>query len=389
MNRLMLVLGLLFGLCIPLLGQTSSPANPAPATASSPTTSAPVTLELAPEEDAKFRFGQVTDSLLTIKNTSDRAILVQALVPMVNAEDPIEPTGRISANYEDTNIAHEAFLLPGQQVIIEAAYRPLFARERFAVVYRQAAQKYDGTAESIAPFKPFIQQLAPDGRFHTEAAYGRFSVNTWLAVCKLTKQPIKQPGPYASTRAILLPDAKSLPEAIVSEVEVPIAFAGTASFLGEQALPLAAKIAKVPAEKIRLAYSKIMGGYIVYGGEKPFVLKNAAQTAPEKTLPDVPPTLFKDCDRGQPVYVRVGTTQPEDPEESAGWKLWGKLPVVYGDGNYLKGEFVQADAALPQFLQLIGDNAATLRPVTHYFRSRSYDLRLKGDLLPSTQPGTR
>ncbi len=376
-------------------GQGSGPgAAPAslPATASSPSATAPLELQLCPAQDKAFKFGQVTQAKLTLKNVSDRAILVLALQPVNNAEEKIALSGAIFASHDGTNIAHEGFLLPGQQVVVEAPYRPLFGVELFNASYVAAAEKFDGSVQSLAPLSPRIQQLGPDGRFNMEPAYGRFDLNVWQAVCRLTRQSVSPPGPYASTRAVLMGNIKDL-SVLFCPVKASVEVAGLAQGQSEQALAAAAALAKAkPDTQPMLAYSQALGGYVVFIEQKSYLVKAPAaatatsRVAPEE-LPLLPPLLFKDVDSGQRVLMQVGQRQDDDPEAKPGWLLWGRLPVVYGDGIRLKGEFVPVQDCLGELVAQLRRQAAQVRMSNYYFRSRYYELLLPGGLWPSTQRG--
>lgn len=380
------------------LGPGTAPA-PLPATASSASTTAPLEVQLRPAQGKAFEFGKVAPALFTLRNVSDRAILVTALQPVNNAEETIALSGATFASHDGANIAHEGFLLPGQQVVVEMPYRPLFGVEQFNASYVISAEKFDGGLQSLAPLSPRIQQLGPDGRFHLEPAYGRFDLTVWQAVCRLTKQPVSPPGPYASTRAVLAANLKDLP-AQTCLVKSPAEVTGLAEGQSERVLAAAAELAKArPGAQPRLTYSQALGGYVVFIEPKSYLVKaSATATAPTgatatsnpspEELPLLPPLLYKDADSDQRVLMKVGQRQDDDPEARPLWRLWGKLPVVYGDGIRLKGEFVPVQDCLGELVARFRHQAGQVRMVNYYFHGRYYELLLPGGLWPSTQRGT-
>ena len=379
-------------------GDGARPAKPKPNAETGAPAQAVLSLTLAPAKGLQFTFGTVAEAIFTVKNLSDKAVNVGWIVPVTNrAEETIALSGRVygdvtkdddadryrfhDMNQQESRMAfHVGFLLPGQEVAVRATYRPLFATEQFLIQYFEAAQKYDGTAASLAPLKPYIpRDLRADEEASQPAAYVPFDAQRWLAVCK-ANPTVSPPGPDAPERAVLLPGLGERARfewwpAQEVAVAMPLAIEGKA-FPGEKALAAAAKITGAPPHDLDIAYSAALGGYAVTHGAKCWLLTSATQAEPGSPLLPVPPELLKDVDLREDVRVQVGQKQEGfGSVRPSGRKLWDKYAIEYGDGMYTQGEFIRIDKGnLREFLRAVQARNGRLGVLAYYFRSRYFTL---------------
>jgi len=359
-----------------------------------------VSLMLSPEKGREFPFGQVVPAIFTLENLSDRAMVVCRIQPVTNrSEEPIGLAGTVYGSLAkddktDTyshNVMSQratqlpfyvALLLPKQKVCVTCRYRPLFTTERFSVSYATAKAKYDGTAQSLAPFTVYV--LKTGASRSPRMAYEPFRQAAWQELSKA--RHVSPPGPGVSTRGVLIPDFRAALRA--EEHEVSVEFTGQA-FGAEKALALAAKIAKATPQQIDLAYSAALGGYVVAAGDSAWLLSRPDQDAPGKPLGRLPVELLRDVDTQRDVRIRVGDKQEGfGPDRRlAGWKLWGAYPVEYGDGMYTRGEFVRIDKTnLAAFLEQVRKSKFALKTYRYYFGSRYFILQAPKKRLPARPP---
>ena len=364
--------------------------------------------------DGKVAFGESVEATIVLKNISDTAIVVQALEPVDSRSGLHVPlAGPVYGELQREGNAYEynpmsqqptrvpfyaGFLLPGEEVGVRHALRPLCRTERFVLKYMSAAQKYDGTAASLSPLNVYVPlNAAATGR----TTYGAFDAEQWVKVVRANPE-VGRASPHADARSVLLPDTRA---ALLSQAaEFPVAFKG-AAFPMEDAEARAAKIAGGEPAKVQLAYSAALGGYAVTVGPQSWLLSSAAQKEPGRLLPVVPAQFLGDVDSMKNALVLVGDKQDAKAAPSvrpAGWKLWDTYPVHYGDGMYTRGEFIDIDkSTLADFLQNLLDKKATLKPVNYFFSSRYYALesppaggpdqrgpaaQVPGESVPTTPP---
>jgi hypothetical protein len=359
--------------------------------AAAPTEQA-ILLTVAPRKNATFAFGRVTTARFTLRNLTDRAIVVRQIIPLTNAAEEVIPLsgpaygGPYHEPLDDTyrydpmvaratsEAFHAGLLLPGQAVTVLREYRPLYRTERFAVVCVAADRKYDGTRESLSPLKVYVRRA---GGGELKSIYEPFHEARWREVHD-TSPPARPPGPDVPRRAVLIPRLAAEPLRQEVAVTMPLS---VEAFSGEAALAAAARIGGRPPERLKLLYSEALGGYVVAEGDSWWLLTGAGQTGRGRSVPPVPPGMLKDVDRRPFVRVRVGDKQEGygPGERPAGWTFWEAYPVEYGDGRYARGEFVRIDRAnFAGFLERLRRAGGELRTRRYFFQSRYFVLRPGG-----------
>jgi len=89
-----------------------------------------------------------------------------------------------------------------------------------------------------------------------------------------------------------------------------------------------------------------------------------------------PFTLYKEWDEGKTVQFKVGDKQEGmgPNRNSAGWKFLDHYPVIFGDGMYTHGEFVNVSPEeAPEFWKRIHGKFAIKR-INYFFDDHYYDL---------------
>lgn len=382
-----------FALCLLLAGCEEGRAPKArkadkPAAAPAKAAKPVLYLTLRPAKGKAFAFGEAGQAVFTLKNLSDRAVVVAGIRPLTNrTKESVSLAGTAygslgkddkAGGYSFNAMSQRAtqlpfyvgLLLPDQSVAVHCSYRPLFRTERFTVSYVAAKAKYDGSAESLAPFRVFVRKAqAPGG---PKQVYVPFGDAAWREICK--RPFASPPGPGVGPRGVLIPNFPGAGQSV--EAEVAVAFSGKA-FPAEQALAAAARIDKIDPGKVKLTYSRALGGYVVMHPKAWWLLTAADQADRGKPVPVVPPALLQDADAHKDIRVRVGDKQEGlgPDKHPAGWKLWDKYPVEYGDGMYTRGEFIRTDrAGLADFLEEVRKRGLRIKVHVYYFRSRYFVL---------------
>jgi hypothetical protein len=354
---------------------------------------------MVPGKGAQFSLGEVGEAIVTVKNLSDKAMDVGSIVPVTNrAEETISLSSSVYGAVErDHNsdgyrlnempqqatgmVFHAGLLLPGQEVTVRTSYRTSFSTETFRIQYLSAARKYDGTAGSLLPLKPYISSSSPDPKGPGQL-YESFNAQRWLAICK-ANPAVSPPGPAAPKRAVLLPDVGEGSRAAVQSsqiVAVTVSLtAGSKAFPGEKALTAAARITGAPPDQLRIAYSVALVAYVVEHGRECWLLTGPDQTEPGTLLPSIPPELLKDVDSQTNISVRVGDKQVGfgPGAHPSGRKLWDKYPIEYGDGMYTQGEFIRIGKSnLREFLEAVYARGGHLGVVMNYFHGGYFTLSI-------------
>jgi beta-lactamase regulating signal transducer with metallopeptidase domain len=390
----------------PMTCELPVPASPEPRQGTIPEKPADaLSLTVRPAKGTEFPFGQITDTVFTIKNESDKAVNVGRIGPMTNtAEEHIALSGtaygsihkhgtlnRFEFNEKSQQATrenlHVGFLLPRQEVSVRVPYRPLFTRETFRIQYASAEKNYDGSAASLAPLKVYIPGKTSDG---TERTFDPFDAKRWVDICKTTAE-VRPPGPDAPKRSVLIPGlgegakAVRFPMQFIT-VKIPLAVDGD-SFLGEKAMAVAAKIDPDPM-KLRVTYCGALGGYVVLPGTRDaWILTSSDQTERGKKLPLMDVEVLRDIDRKDYVSIRVGDKQEGfgSSVKPSGRKLWDKYPIEYGDGMYTRGEFIRIDKTnFAAFLDEVRTRDLLLTAHNYFFRSRYFILRKEPTSLPGS-----
>ncbi len=349
-----------------------------------------LSLTLKPAGQNKFEFGQVTPAVFTLKNLSDKAIMVRVIDPITNqGEDAVVLSssvyGSISKSKNEdayyynrvtqraTQMSFDAgLLLPGEEVSVSCRYRPISLSETFSVEYVSAKRKYDGSVKSLAPLIVYL----PDrkGGIGARAAYRPFVAENWLEISKAAPRT-GEIGPGVSQRAVLIPGLAARPADV--KVHVSVEFE---AFFVDSARKTAARITGAKPGDVELAYSSSLGGYVILEKDSSWLLRNEQQRDRGNLLPPLPPGMLKDVDAKGSVRVRVGIKQEGfGPEKhDAGWKFWDVYPVFYGDGMYTRGEFIQiGKSELLNFLLQVKAKRGRITENRYYFRSRYFVLELE------------
>ena len=377
-RRTLLVVGLVVCLGGAAWAAETAPHGPAGAKV--------ISLSLSPEKGREFPFGRVVDAVFRVENLTDKAVVVGAIWPVTNsAEGAIRLSGTAYGSLDKDpkadryvhNVMRQratklpfyvGFLLPGQTVRVMCRYRPLYRVERFSVSYASARAKYEATVESLAPFNVYV--LKTGAARSPSMIYVPFTQAGWRLLYKA--RHVSPPGPGVSTRGVLIPNFRA--PADKAQADVSVALSGKA-FPGETASAAAARIAKVRPDEVVLAYSMALGGYVVTRDGSSWLLSRPDQAEPGTPLPAVPPELLRDVDSHPNVRIRVGNRQEGiGPERRlAGWHVWDKYPVEYGDGMYTRGEFIRIDRkGFEAFLAEVRKRRLRLGTRRYYFDSRYY-----------------
>lgn len=359
-----------------------------------------IQLSLKPEKGSKFKFGQTTKALFTIKNLSKKALVVRKIKPVTNqGEDTIVLSNSVygsavksekedayhHSTFSQTETGcyfHTGFLLPNQEVSVSCPYRAISKVERFEIHYVLAANKYDGTTESLNPLKIYLldrnaKDHSIDEKGFTSFGYDiyrPFIEENWIDICKKAPQTDPLGGSETTSRTVFvfeLPKSKILTLKASVELE-------DITFPVKSAREVAAKITDSQADNIRLAYSAALSGYIVLEDDSSWLLKNEHQKNRGQLFPAVPFGIFRDLDWSKEVEVHVGDNQDyKANNDDASWKFWDTYPVFYGDGMYTHGEFIKVNKTnVLDFLGRVKEKKGNITEYRYFFRARYFVLNL-------------
>ncbi len=346
----------------------------------------PLGLSLKPKSGPAFNFSEIETTVLTFKNTSERALLIMsARLVSHGGELPLQLTNGVygglfrldgDQGYELNSMIQQqtseqlssGFLLPGQVLAIDADFRFLGKSENFVVDYIIADKKYDKSAVSLAPLEVFIRAT---GAGHFISRYLPYKDEAWQANCM--KERVGLPGPDSPQCAVLVPGVNELKQkSLTLSPAIPIE---GVSFGLEQAIAKAESISGTKPEPEKVGYSEVLGGYVVFDQNGAWLLTSKDQKNKGSKLPRAPLALFWDIDSGMSVRIRVGEKQ--EPESDEPKMFWGSYNIGYGDGMYTSGSFIEIDAQnLDTFLEQVRKHNATLLKVNYFFDSRYYELIL-------------
>lgn len=352
-----------------------------------------IEVSMVPKGAKKFEFAKPMDVTFIVTNTSDKAIVVLDILPITNrAENPVSLSGNAYGAvqkkpgedvYEFDGMQQRAtalafysgFLLPGQAITVSHRYRPVAKVEQFKARYVSADSRYDGTAKSLAPLNVYVPRAPGVGPHMT---YVPFSSAAWIRMSD-TSRETGQVGPGVPANAVLIPAFEPTEQKGVM-VSIPLQYS-EAGLLLESARATAARLAEKPEADMNLIYSDVLGGYLVLQNDYSWVLRSAYQNGRGDLLPPLAGSFVQDLDTNGKVRIRVGEKQEGmgPGKHDAGWKFWDKYPVIYGDGMYTRGEFIEIDKdnALP-FLKTVREKSGKLKEFRYYFRSRYFILELPG-----------
>lgn len=364
-----------------------------------------LSLELAPKPDAKFVFGKRDEMRFILENKSKNALVVRSITPRTTHYDAVILSGTIYGSIQKHEIRdewtynglsqqatmqslHAGLLLPGERLTALSPYRPVARCVEFEVAYLQSEKPYDGTPESLKPFRIYV----PGSRDRLDGIrqFVPFSETRWKAVS--TQFAATNPlGPASSPRMVFIPNEsfqqlltaaperkprlKEQPKSITFHLAVPLQ---ETDFCLEEALPVAARLAGRPAADLRAAYSSSLGQYVIFERDCSWRLASKDQQAKGELLGPFPPSLLNALDAGQPVSVRVGEKQENGRTRvrEAGYLFWDRFPVRYGDGMYTRGEFIHLGKdELLAFLKLAHGKNKVLDAHSYFFRSEYFFLR--------------
>lgn len=239
-----------------------------------------VSLSFGPRGPDKSKFGTIADASFTLRNLSEKAIVVLRIKPIANhGEDPIALFGSAYGSVrwsEDEDVYlynsllqqatqlrfYAGFLLPGQEVSLVRGYRPVSRTEGFAVEYVSADAPYDGTCESLSPLVVYCPEKDAAAPWQG-GGYRLFVESHWLDICNATPAT-GEVGPGVPRRAVLIPELSAEPAVQMIQVRVEFENEG---FFGEDAARAAARIMGTEPEDAALAYSHSLGGYVVLEGD--------------------------------------------------------------------------------------------------------------------------
>lgn len=314
---------------------------------------------------APFAFGQITPTIFTLLNNSNRAIVVTGIRSLTHQGEEV-----ISLLAADGKSA--GLLMPGQAMQVSVPYRTVSLTERFVVSYLPADQPYNGTAASLAPLAVQVGNAGEAGRFVA------FDDKAWQAIAaeyvRVTPAEVSK-----SPRTVLVGGTAKAQECTVPCLAEGVETALTIPLV-ERMRAVAAKMTGIPGEKLALAYSQALDGYVVAENATTLWLLHGGLTQKERgaLLPAFPPLLLKDVDAGT-ALLRVSETQPAGKDnQPTGKKLWDKFPTSYGDSKALKGEYLAlAPADLAAFLKTLTANGSKITQQTDAVGKRSYALEMK------------
>ncbi|MHC4985334.1 MAG: hypothetical protein ACYTFO_04175 [Planctomycetota bacterium] len=344
-------------------------------------------------DDPGATFGRYASMLLTITNTSDRAVMVTRVDPTTNPGgeaislfgsafgstryDPVTDT--YVHDQVDQQATSESFcsglLLPGESVTVRADVRPVGRIERFDVTCYAADQPYDQTAESLAPLNVYVLSDATSAT-GIERMFEPFSPQRWANI-RATSDDVVAGISEQQPRSVLLGPGIHYAQQMRNSLTVSFDLADGA-FTIEQANAAYARIFDDPADAAIVGYSHALGGYVIEEAEQTWLLTGPGQTDRGRILPRLPAAILNDVDRLGPsdtVRVQVSGDQsdhfgPDTPP--TGRMLWETYPTERGDGMYTRGEFIRVSAdQFGEFLERVHAHDKRL-DVTYYFFSQRY-----------------
>jgi hypothetical protein len=365
---------------------------------------APVTLDVQPVKAGGFPFGEFSEVAFTVKNVSDRYIVILSIQPLRNpGVEVISLAGAVYGSvWKDSqaDVYHrnplsqhptekpfyDGLLVPGDSISIHYTYRPVARNDQFRVSYVNLDR--DPSDDKPCPLPPIYIPKADPAR--PMGIYEPFDRTAWDLLNR-DQKPIRGISSSCSYRAVLIPGLKSVQtsQTPVSQTEqwyrpvlsftkeVPISYTKPA-FVLEDALDAAKRILQRDGDRdYEVVYCRSLGGYLVAEATCSWILRNPKQNETGARLAAVPPALAAEIDQHGEIRVRIGDKQeglgPEDRQ--AGWKFWDRYPVIYGDGMYTRGEFITIEKTqLLEFLTTLSQKKLRLKRHPYFFGSAYYEL---------------
>ncbi len=387
---------------------------------------APVTLDVKPVDSVSFVFGEFQKVAFTLKNVSDWRIVVTSIQPVVNwGEEAISLFGAVYGKIDRDSekdlyiynmlsqrrtkqTFYEGLLLPGESVTIHHVYRPVAQKEQFRVSYCVLDKTTSNDRQATTPLAIYIPNVNTNKQRRPATSRMSFKVNTnrwsmsslyyypfdikrWKALNQVGK-PITRIGTDCSYRAVLIPDLHDFRKIVLSDPKktgwsrsvqsytkvIPISC--DSDFITfETALKTVGRI--IPGKRFReckVIYCRSLSGYLVSEVGYSWILTNPNQTNVGTLLPGkLHPLLAKEIDVKGSIRVKVGDKQVGfgSDVEKADWKFWDHYPVIYGDGMYTQGEFIEiTQEQLLDFLRAAYQKGFVLNRRPYYFDSAYYVL---------------
>jgi hypothetical protein len=394
-----------------------------------------LSIDFSPARGGAFVFGKIADAKLVIDNKSNHVIVVSQITPLSPGNEPKSMTrsvfgymGKLTdkdaySYYFDTQMLtlpsfihggsrpygglffYDGLLLPGEKFTFIFPYRAIARQEKFGIDYYISTQAYDDTKVTLTCFSDIYIRATPEedesaNKFPLNMLdaiasmvnpdfpsfkYVPFSINRWKEITAENPH-IQKIGPDAAPRSVLIPALK--------EPSRTMALPGVlkysqSSFFADDARAVAATIADIPEDKIRLAYSYFFKHYVVFEDDQSWFLNSGEQKTKGALMALFPAVLLDDIDSSGSIRVRVGEQQrtfgPDEPgpdERKTGEKFWdhypvyaGEDPVYAGNGTYTLGKFLHLHKKeILDFLCMALSKGKILKVHNYSFRSRYYDL---------------
>lgn len=382
--------------------QNVEPGNPSVQSESKP--GVPITLDVKPVDGGDFPFGDFSEVAFTVKNISDRHIVILSIQPLRNpGEKGIALAGAVYGsvwkdpqadvyhrNHLSQHPTEESFydglLVPGDSISIHYSYRPIARNDPFRVSY--IILDRDPSDDKPCPLPPIYIPKADPAR--PMSIYTPFDRTAWELLNREQK-PIRGISSSCSYRAVLIPGLKRVqtsktPESHTEQwyrpmlsftKEIPIPYSKPA-FVLEDALDAAKRVLQRDPDRVyEVVYCRSLGGYLVAEAACSWILRSPKQNETGAMLAAVPPSLATEIDQHGEIRVRIGDKQDGlGPDvRQAGWKFWDRYPVIYGDGMYTQGEFITiAKTQLLEFLTTLYQKKLQLKRHPYFFGSAYYEL---------------
>jgi hypothetical protein len=184
---------------------------------------APITLDVKPVKAGDFPFGDFSEVAFTVKNVSDRYIVILSIQPLRNpGEEVIALAGSIYGSVKKDSqtdaylfnpmsqrMSQESFydglLVPGDSISIHHSYRPVARNEQFRVSY--VILDRDPSDDKPCPLPPIYIPKADPAR--PMGIFKPFDRTAWELLNR-DKKPIRGISSSCSYRAVLIPGLKSV-----------------------------------------------------------------------------------------------------------------------------------------------------------------------------------
>jgi hypothetical protein len=361
-------------------------------------------LSIKPLKGEKYIFGEQTESLISLTNVSNRAVVVLAVEPALHWSDSFiylshPAIGKIRYDLQQDQyihnstisgiteiLIHNGFLLPGESLAFTKTYRPLSENEKFDIVYAQAEKQYDGTPKSLLPLNVY---LPTDGKWTKRYSYSRFTADTWQNMTRhnqfdITDQltlmrPVIIPGlPDPSPYRYLYPTKSDISTRCVT-LSVAIKFVSL-GFTVENARGAAARITGMTPQQVQLAYSRALGGYIIMKADGSYwLLTKQNQKKKGVDLPSTALSLFRKMDASHYVSIQVRTTSRPTglnknlPISNTGQLWWHKYLIYYINYPDQHGEYILVDdKELSSFLTTVKAKGLCVLEYCDYLNDNEY-----------------